>query len=79
MEQKQLIDQAENWLIQQDRKTGIEIDSGGYPVVNIIFYGEAPENVVTKEIPPGLNKPRWDFINQIWEEAEGNATAKRTY
>lgn len=66
----------ENWLQQEPRKQGLEIDSAGYPVMNVYFYGEASENVIIDPIPHELDSPRWN--GKEWVEGERSAGVYRT-
>lgn len=58
----------ENWLQQETRKQGLEIDSGGYPVMSVYFYGETPENVIISPIPFEIKSPRWNGKEWIEDE-----------
>lgn len=52
--------QQENWLPQQTRKQGLEIDSEGLPILNVHFYGVVPDNVITEEVPQEIDNPKWN-------------------
>lgn len=58
----------ENWLKQQQRERGLEIDIEGYPVLSVYFYGDTPVNVITANIPKELINPRWN--GKGWENGE---------
>lgn len=56
------------WMQRNQRKIGVEIDERGYPSLTVIYYGDTPENVISEQIPPGLKRPKWDFVSGQWVE-----------
>lgn len=58
--------QSSTWMERKDRQTGLEVDEHGYPIVNVIFYGDQPDNVVIEPVPDTLDNPRWHFKQKQW-------------